>query len=129
MSGMDFHLPGFHAGMADVFVAQGQPRAGEMLRSSRVWHAVTPAKKKTTNYFFAASFTDPVELDKAEQYLRPVLDEDIFATAEIEKIISTLDEIPPELMLKSDGTAVLGRRALQRMMDAERHKVPSVEHQ
>ena len=44
----------------------------------------------------------------------------MFATVEIEKIIRTVDELPPELMLKSDGTAVLGRRALQKMMDAER---------
>lgn len=123
VSGMDFHLPGFHAGVADVFVAQGHVRAGELLRSSRVWHAVTPARKTTTNYFFGMSSPDLKGLNDAEEYLKPVLEEDIFATVEIEKIISTMDELPQELMLKSDGTAVLGRRALQRMMDAERLKV------
>ncbi|WP_253950786.1 hypothetical protein [Novosphingobium sp. SG751A] len=95
-------------------------RAGELLRSNRVWHAVTPAGRTTTNYFFSMASPDPKALDEAESYLKPVIEEDIFATVEIEKIISTLDELPPELMLKSDGTAVLGRRALQRMMDAER---------
>jgi vanillate O-demethylase monooxygenase subunit len=59
-------------------------------------------------------------LDRAKISLKPVLDEDAFATEEIEKIISTLDELPPELMLKSDQTAVQGRRILQAMMDKER---------
>lgn len=122
VSGMDFHIPGFHAGIADVMVAQGHARAGELLRSNRVWHAVTPAGRTTTNYFFAMASRDPKALDEAESYLKPVIEEDIFATVEIEKIISTMDELPQELMLKSDGTAVLGRRALQRMMDAEARK-------
>ncbi|NBC35429.1 Rieske 2Fe-2S domain-containing protein [Novosphingobium sp. FSY-8] len=120
ISGMDFHFPGFHAGIGDVRVAEGQPRAGALLRSSRVWHAVTPATKTTTNYFFGMASPDRDSVDDAVEYLKPVLAEDIFATVEIEKIITTLDELPSELMLKSDGTAVLGRRALQRMMDAER---------
>ncbi len=53
------------------------------------------------------------------EYIRPVLAEDMFATVEIEKTIRAMDELPPELMLKSDGTAVLSRRALLKMMDAE----------
>jgi vanillate O-demethylase monooxygenase subunit len=49
-----------------------------------------------------------------------VLDEDKFATEQIEQIIQRSESLPPELMLKSDGTAVIGRRILQRMMDSER---------
>jgi len=124
ISGMDFHFPGFHAGIADFMVAQVHPRAGEMLRSNRVWHAVTPARKTTTNYFFGMASPDLKAVEDAMDYLKPVLEEDIFATVEIEKIISSIDELPPELMLKSDGTAVLGRRALQRMMDAEKAVTP-----
>lgn len=120
ISGMDFHFPGFHAGIGEVHVSQGNPRAGEVLNSSRVWHAVTPAKRFTTNYFFAMGSTDHQGVEEMVEYLKPVLAEDMFATVEIEKIIRTMDDLPPELMLKSDGTAVLGRRALQRMMDAER---------
>jgi phenylpropionate dioxygenase-like ring-hydroxylating dioxygenase large terminal subunit len=124
VSGMDFHLPGFHAGIAEQSVPLDAPeRAGEMLQAGRVWHAVTPAKLKTTNYFFALSSTDHEGLKVAKDYLKPVLDEDAFATAEIEKMISTIDELPPELMLKSDATAVIGRRALQAMMDAEREEL------
>jgi hypothetical protein len=49
-----------------------------------------------------------------------VIDEDIFASAEIEKMLDLYDgEPPPELMVKSDTKAVVGRRMLQAMMDAE----------
>jgi len=120
ISGMDFFFPGFHAGIGDIRVSEGHPRAGEYLRRSRVWHAVTPAKKHTANYFFAMGSPDQQGVEEMRELLKPVIAEDIFATVEIEKIITDLDELPPELMLKSDGTAVLGRRVLQKMMDEER---------
>lgn len=120
LSGMDFFFPGFHAGVADILVTEGHDRGGETLNSNRVWHAVTPAKKYTTNYFFAMGSTDRAGVEDMIEYLKPVLEEDIFATVEIEKIVTTLDYLPPELMLKSDGTAVLGRRKLIEMMDNER---------
>jgi phenylpropionate dioxygenase-like ring-hydroxylating dioxygenase large terminal subunit len=120
ISGMDFYFPGFHAGIGESRVPEGQERGGEVIHSSRVWHAVTPAKTRTTNYFFAMGSTDHDNLDYMMERLKPVLEEDIFATVEIEKIIGTVDDLPPELMLKSDGTAVIGRRKLQAMMDAER---------
>lgn len=119
VSGMDFYFPGFHAGIGDVLASAGQKRAGEILRQSRVWHAVTPAKKYSTNYFFGMGSPDQDGVEDMLEYLRGVIAEDVFATVEIEKIISTMDDLPPELMLKSDGTAVLGRRKLQAMMDAE----------
>jgi vanillate O-demethylase monooxygenase subunit len=53
------------------------------------------------------------------ELLKPVIDEDVFATEQIERIVSTLDEVPQELLLRSDQTAVMGRRRLQAMMDAE----------
>jgi Vanillate O-demethylase oxygenase C-terminal domain len=66
------------------------------------------------------SSTDVAGMAVSKDALRPVVEEDAFATEEIEKIISTLDELPDELMLKSDATAVQGRRILQAMMDKER---------
>lgn len=119
LSGMDFFFPGFHSGIGDIIVSEGHERAGEVLNMNRVWHAVTPAKRFTTNYFFAMGSTDHSAVDILVEKLKPVLEEDMFATVEIEKIITTVDELPPELILKSDGTAVLGRRKLQEMMDAE----------
>ena len=120
ISGMDFYFPGFHAGIGESRYPQGHDRAGEVLRTSRIWHAVTPATKTTCNYFFALSNATQAGLDLAKINLKPVLDEDSFATEQIEKIISTMDELPPELMLKSDVTAVQGRRILQAMMDKEK---------
>lgn len=121
VSGMDFYFPGFHAGIGDVFVPQSHPdRAGEALLTSRVWHAVTPSTRTSCWYFFGMSSTNISGMAAAKEALRPVVEEDAFATEEIEKIIATLDELPPELMLKSDATAVLGRRIMQDMMDREK---------
>lgn len=120
VSGMDFHFPGFHAGVGDSWVAQGQPDAGRVLATSRVWHSVTPATRHSTHYFFAMGSPDRAGVEFMRDYLKPVIAEDVFATEAIEKIVATVDEVPPELMLRSDTTAVLGRRVLQRMMDEER---------
>jgi vanillate O-demethylase monooxygenase subunit len=120
ISGMDFYFPGFHAGIGESSIPEGQPNGGKLLHSSRVWHAVTPATKTTCNYFFGMSSPSRERLEDAKIRLEPVLAEDSFATEEIEKIISTLDDLPPELMLRSDTTAVQGRRILQAMMDKEK---------
>lgn len=119
ISGMDFYFPGFHAGIAETLVSESHPRAGEVIQASRIWHAVTPATKHTANYLFAMGSTDADGVERMVEDLKPVVDEDVFATVEIEKIVQTMDALPPELMLKSDGTAVLGRRKLQEMMDLE----------
>jgi phenylpropionate dioxygenase-like ring-hydroxylating dioxygenase large terminal subunit len=120
ISGMDFFFPGFHSGIGEQRYPRDHARAGDVIGTSRVWHAVTPATKTTCNYFFALSATTQERLDRARISLKPVLDEDSFATEQIEKIITTMDELPPELMLKSDTTAVQGRRILQAMMDREK---------
>ncbi|HWJ69595.1 MAG TPA: aromatic ring-hydroxylating dioxygenase subunit alpha [Sphingobium sp.] len=120
ISGMDFFFPGFHAGIGEQQYPRSHSQAGEIIHTSRVWHAVTPATRTTCNYFFGMNANGQERLDRAKVLLAPVLEEDKFATEEIEKLITTLDEIPPELMLKSDTTAVQGRRILQAMMDAEK---------
>lgn len=122
VSGMDFHLPGFHSGIDAMTIPEDHPtRGGEMLTNRRVFHAVTPGKHDTTNYFFALGGRNmgDAEIERSRQYLRPVIEEDAMATREIEEMIETLDYTPSELMLKSDASAVRGRRALQAMMDRE----------
>lgn len=119
ISGMDFFFPGFHSGIGDFTVSEGQPRAGEYLSHGRVWHAVTPATRQKSHYFFAMTITDRVQIERSTEIVRKVLDEDILATVEIERMVSRLDEIPQELMLRSDSTAVQGRRIVQAMMDRE----------
>lgn len=120
VSAMTFFAPGFHAGIDDTFVAASQPaRAGESIHSAKVFHSVTPATRHETNYFFALGGTSEAQVDALKTALWPVLDEDIFATEEIEKIIQRSGELPPELMVRSDATTVEGRRIIQRMIDAE----------
>lgn len=122
VSGMNFHLPGFHSGIDETTIpADHATRAGEKLTRRRVFHAVTPGKMHTTNYFFAlGGWLSDADVARSRQFLPTVLEEDVMATTEIETILATLDYAPDELMLKSDTSAVLGRRALQAMMDAER---------
>ncbi len=120
VSAMTFFAPGFHAGIDDTFVTATHPeRAGECINSAKVFHAVTPATTHETNYFFALGGTSHAQVEALKTALWPVLDEDIFATEEIEKIIRRADVLPLELMVRSDATTVEGRRIIQRMIDAE----------
>jgi vanillate O-demethylase monooxygenase subunit len=122
LAGMDFYLPGFHAGLDEFSIPENHPtRAGELLSVNRVFHAVTPGKLDTVNYFFAmGGKLTHEDLARNKEFLRPVVEEDAMATREIEEMLTTLVYSPDELMLKSDAGAVQGRRKLQAMMDRER---------
>ena len=119
--GMDFYLPGFHAGIGDHYrSARDAERPGEPLQRSRVFHAVTPATLHTCYYWFGmVSLGDQIDADRARASLDPVIDEDVFASEEIEKMLQLVGGEPRELMLRSDALAVAGRRMLQTMMNAE----------
>lgn len=121
VSGMDFHLPGFHAGIDEMTIPEDHPeRSGERLTAYRPFHAVTPGKRDTAHYFFAVGgVVADGELDQMKEYLKPVINEDVMATEEIEAMLSTLGNAPEELIVKSDAGAVQARRRLQAMMDRE----------
>ena len=121
-TGMDFYLPGFHAGIGEAHYPDGHERAGEQIMSNRVYHSVTPSTHGRTYYFFGMSSANPAELDMLQDYLKSVIEEDIFASEEIEKMIALEGEGLPELMLKTDTNAVKARRMLQAMMDKETGK-------
>jgi vanillate O-demethylase monooxygenase subunit len=123
--GMDFHLPGFHAGIGDHFYGAGTERAGEAIQRSRVFHAVTPSTADSCYYFFGMASLDPDGAESSRAFLEPVIAEDIFASEEIEKMIKLVGGKPTELMIHSDRNAVLGRRMLQAMMDAEAQATPA----
>jgi vanillate O-demethylase monooxygenase subunit len=127
IAGMDFYLPGFHAGIDEMSIPAAHPsRGGEKLTRQRVFHAVTPGKLNTTNYLFAMGgvMTDE-DFARTKEFLVPVIEEDAMATREIEEMLTTLGYYPDELMLKSDVGAVQGRRKLQAMMDREREGAPA----
>ena len=119
--GMASYLPGFHAGTTEVSVPDSHPtRAGERLMWNRVYHSITPCTPRTTLYHFAIATKPGTDTAALKAALDPVIDEDVFASEEIEKIIDLYDgNPPPELMVKSDTNAVEGRRMIQAMMDAE----------
>lgn len=121
INGMDFYAPGFHAGLGDFQISAGHERAGEYLHKGRVWHAIAPATMTRSHYFFAMTVTDLEQVEHSREVIQAVLDEDILATVEIEKIVQTIgeDALPMELMIKSDQTAVMGRRIVQAMIDRE----------
>jgi vanillate O-demethylase monooxygenase subunit len=120
VSGMDFYLPGFHAGIGDMLYPADHPEhPGKPIVTSRVYHAVTPSTYKSCLYFFAMASPDKAGLDEMYEFLKPVIDEDKFATEEIEKMLAVIGENPSELLIRSDKNAVEGRRMLQAMMDAE----------
>ncbi len=94
-------------------------RGGELLRTSRVFHAVTPGHAHLMHLFLRVQLADREGLEFMKDYLRPVIEEDKFATEEIEKMLAIVGESPPELLIKSDRNAVEARRMLQAMMDDE----------
>jgi hypothetical protein len=49
----------------------------------------------------------------------PTLDEDMFATGEIEKMLSRFDSVPQEVLLHADTTCVSGRRLFEVMIRSE----------
>ena len=119
VTSISFYLPGFHLGIEAVLFPRDHPtHAGKALSFNRVYHTITPATHRTCHYLFAMT-APPAILDEAEAFLRPVIDEDIVAVEEIEKVLAIVGENPGEMFVKSDRNAVEARRTLQAMMDAE----------
>ncbi|RZA12894.1 MAG: hypothetical protein EOP02_29370 [Proteobacteria bacterium] len=118
---MASYLPGLHCGLTLVSYPADHPEAaGQRISSNRVYHTITPSTPRTSYYHFAVAVEDGVDVEQMRIGLAPVIDEDIFASVEIEKMIDLYDgDPPPELMVKSDKNAVEGRRMIQAMMDAE----------
>ncbi|MEO0062604.1 MAG: hypothetical protein RLZZ08_1164 [Pseudomonadota bacterium] len=119
--GMESYLPGFHCGITLVSYPASHPQApGQFVSRNRVYHAITPATPRSSYYHFAVAVEDGTDVERMRTSLAPVIDEDIFASVEIERMIDLYDGVPPpELMVKADTNAVEGRRMLQAMMDAE----------
>lgn len=119
--GMASHLPGLHCGITLVSYPEDHPQApGQPISRNRVYHTITPSTPRTCYYHFAMAVDHAANVERMRASLAPVIDEDIFASVEIEKMIDLYDGEPPaELMVKSDTNAVEGRRMLQAMMDAE----------
>jgi phenylpropionate dioxygenase-like ring-hydroxylating dioxygenase large terminal subunit len=119
--GMASYLPGFHAGLTEIrYPLDHAHAAGKVISRNWVYHTITPSTPRTCYYHFGMAMRPGEDFAMVARALAPVIDEDIFASVEIEKIIDLYDGTPPpELMVKSDTNAVEGRRMIQAMMDAE----------
>ena len=88
-------------------------------------HAVTPATRTTAHYFqgegqdFSDSEPCLAEAFRTSELVAKALAEDVSATVLIEQSIAACGGHIPEILLKADKAAVLGRRLLQAMIKAE----------
>lgn len=119
--GMASYLPGHHVGITEVRYPASHPQApGELVSRNRVYHSITPSTPRSCYYHFAVAVDATVDHEQMKRSLGPVIDEDIFASVEIEKMIDLYEgDPPPELMVKGDRNTIEGRRMIQAMMDAE----------
>jgi phenylpropionate dioxygenase-like ring-hydroxylating dioxygenase large terminal subunit len=118
-----FCFPGLHYFFDTYSKASGEPGGGEHLGAIMGFHCVTPATHHTSHYF-AALLRDFARDDAAlgqhiASGLAPTLQEDIFATGEIEKTASRLSRLPAEILLNSDTTCGLGRRMFAQAIGKE----------
>jgi vanillate O-demethylase monooxygenase subunit len=123
--GMKLYLPCLHVGY-DKFTraASASSDGGVPLGQIRVFHAITPATTHTAHYFHAMS-RDFQRGDEAYgkaliSGVLPTLDEDMFATGEIEKMLGRFDPVPQEVLLRADTNCVNGRRLFEAMIRSEK---------
>jgi len=123
ISGMDFYLPGFHAGLSEIrHVDTDGGGTGRLIHHARIFHAVTPSTHDRSYYWFASGNANHLALDFIRENVKQVIAEDIFASEQIEQMLQLIGHHPRELMLRTDTGAVRARRLLQGMMDAERQR-------
>ncbi len=122
--GMTCHVPGLHAGFDDFTRARSDPdRPGEILGRIRVYHAITPGRRRETHYFFAAARDFARDNEALTQAMCAATDqtlaEDIAATEGIERLLRDLPSPPREVLLRADATCVQGRRIFEALMRRE----------
>lgn len=123
--GMDFYAPSFHAGIGDHTYHFDDPEKDDLTERNRVFHAVTPSTRTSSYYFFGGARGEDTWKKDPPEAILPTIDEDIFASEELEKMIDLCGGRPSELMINSDKNAVLGRRLIQQMINAEKAVEPA----
>ena len=118
-NGMDFYVPGLHAGFTNMCYPEGHAKAGQALRCVTVFHAVTPATRHSCYYHFAMASADPHQLERMQDYLKQTIAEDIDASESIEQLLTTAGVPGREVVKYSDRNTMRGHLLLQKMMEAE----------
>ena len=123
--GLKFMAPCLHFGSDDIYTLTDDGSRDTCIGAVRIIHAVTPATKTSCHYWFAVghSWTHlPEAFDGMfAGKLAPGIEEDAYATAEIEKMVQHKHGHPGELLLKADHVAVRGRRILEKIIRAEQN--------
>lgn len=118
-----FHAPCLHAGKNKITLAgEDVSKPENRIIDAIVYHAITPAEKYTCHYFFAISYCNPERAPSLEQSIEincRVIDEDKFATIEIERMIKN-DEKLRDRLTAGDTGVVAGRVLLQNMIKKEK---------
>jgi len=118
-----FHAPGFHVGLNKTWETSADgPAKGRLLLDNTVYHAVTPATRHSAHYFFARTAIFPKDTDNqvmSAKAIAGVIEEDLFATREIERMIANMDR-PRDLLTRGDVAVSKGRLVLQAMMTREK---------
>jgi vanillate O-demethylase monooxygenase subunit len=120
-----FYAPCLHVIVDSISRLDPETGATEPLGDLLHIHAVTPATPTTAHYFQGEgqnfSHTEPClsEAFRSSEMVRAALEEDVSATLLIERSIAMNRGQLSEILLKADKAAVLGRRLLQALIDAE----------
>ncbi len=106
MFGIKLFLPCLHVGYDRFYRASTEATdPGRLMGEVTVFHAITPATRHTAHYFFGMGRTfkrDDTEFGKQMmQNTEAVIEEDMTATREIEKMLQRLDREPHDLLLES----------------------------
>ena len=115
-----FLAPGIHYGINRTNLTDESGKDGKLLLDTTVYHAITPATRNSCHYFFGRTLRYPeadFDQTKAAIGIAKVLGEDIFATEEIERLVTTGSF--RDLLTRGDVAVSRGRALLQRWMDRE----------
>ena len=118
-----FFAPALHAtGSAFTSAANGvQP--GHYFGGFRVLHAITPETPTSTHYFYA--FSRDFALgnqsigDGVAGNIARAVTEDVFASEEIEKMITAAADPSEDIHSRADAGALRGRLAIERLIEIE----------
>jgi phenylpropionate dioxygenase-like ring-hydroxylating dioxygenase large terminal subunit len=125
---LTFRFPCLHEGF-DEFrrPPSSDGKLGDELGTARVYHAVTPGRLNDAHYFFAMGRNFARDDDAFGQAMldgiRVTLDEDMSATREIEAMLTDLQHLPQEVLLRADAHCMRGRQLFEKMIKEEQETV------
>ena len=117
-----FFAPALHAtGSAFTRAEDGKP--AHYFGAFRVLHAITPETPTSTHYFYAFSrdfsLGDTNVGERVAASIARAVEEDVYASEEIEKSISVLADPSEDIHSRADAGALRGRLAIERLIAGE----------